>query len=170
MGQFDSVMTLGVKPVGAVEAIEGAGYPKYLEGTEGIENVGSIEQPNLEKIASLDPDLILSSELRHEAVYEQLSEIAPTVFTETTGVTWKENFKVHAEALGRTEEAGIVKKEYQARVDEFRRAMGENPPEVSVCASWRATLASTRRRRLSGRCSRTRVCRVRRRRTWRTSR
>jgi iron complex transport system substrate-binding protein len=131
-GELDSAITLGVKPVGAVEALEGAGYPKYLEGTEGIENVGTIEQPNLEKIASLNPDLILSSKLRHEAIYDQLSQIAPTVFTETTGVTWKENFDVHAEALGRTEEAGIVKKEYQARVDEFRQAVGENPPEISV--------------------------------------
>lgn len=131
-GELDSAITLGVKPVGAVEAIEGAGYPKYLEGTEGIENVGTIEQPNLEAIAALEPDLILSSKLRHEAIYDQLSQIAPTVFTETTGVTWKENFDVHAEALGRTEEAGIVKEEYQARVDEFRQATGENPPEVSV--------------------------------------
>lgn len=131
-GELDSAITLGVKPVGSVEALEGAGYPKYLKGTEGIENVGTIEQPNLEKIAGLEPDLILSSKLRHEQIYDQLSEIAPTVFTESTGVTWKENFDVHAEALGRTEEAGKVKEEYQARVDEFRRAIGENPPEVSV--------------------------------------
>ncbi len=131
-GELDSAMTLGVTPVGAVEAVERLGYPSYLDGTDEIENVGTIEQPNLEKIASLDPDLILSSKLRHEAIYGQLSKIAPTVFTESTGVTWKENFEVHAEALGRTEEAGTVKKEYQARVDEFGQAIGDNPPEVSV--------------------------------------
>jgi iron complex transport system substrate-binding protein len=131
-GELDSAMTLGIKPVGAVEAIEGAGYPSYLEGTEGIENVGTIEQPNLEKIASLEPDLILSSKLRHEQIYDQLSQIAPTVFTETTGVTWKENFELHAEALDRVEDGEIVKEEYQARVDEFSQAIGDNPPEVSV--------------------------------------
>ena len=131
-GELDSAMTLGVTPVGAVEAVEGAGYPRYLEGTGGIENVGTIEQPNLEAIAALEPDLILSSKLRHEAIYDQLSQVAPTVFTETTGVTWKENFDVHAEALGRTEEAARVKDEYGARVDEFRQSVGENPPEVSV--------------------------------------
>jgi iron complex transport system substrate-binding protein len=131
-GELDSAMTLGVKPVGAVEAIESSGYPKYLERTEGIENVGTIEQPNLEAIAALEPDLILSSKLRHEQIYDQLSQIAPTVFTESTGVTWKENFDVHAEALGRTEEAERVKEEYRARVDEFKQKVGENPPEVSV--------------------------------------
>jgi iron complex transport system substrate-binding protein len=131
-GELDSAMTLGIKPVGAVEAIEGGGYPSYLEGTEEIENVGTTEQPNLETIATLEPDLILSSKLRHEAIYDELSQIAPTVFTETTGVTWKENFEVHAEALNRAEEGDMVEKEYQARIDEFRQAMGDNPPEVSV--------------------------------------
>ena len=131
-GELDSAMTLGIKPVGAVEAVEGLGYPSYLEGTEEIENVGTIEEPNLEKIAALDPDLILSSKLRHEQIYDQLSQIAPTVFTETTGVTWKENFEVHAKALNRVEEGNIIEKEYQDRVDQFERAIGENPPAVSV--------------------------------------
>jgi iron complex transport system substrate-binding protein len=131
-GELDSAMTLGVTPVGSVEAVEGLGYPSYLEGTEEIENVGTIEQPNLEKIASLEPDLILSSNLRHEKIYDQLSQIAPTVFTETTGVTWKENFDVHAKALGKTEEAEQVEKDYQSRMEEFQKAMGENPPTVSV--------------------------------------
>ena len=124
-GELDSAMTLGVKPVGAVEAVEGAGYPAYLEGTGGIENVGTIEQPNLEAIAALEPDLILSSKLRHEAIYDQLEQIAPTVFTETTGVTWKENFEKHAEALNRQEEAERARSEYKGRVDEFRAEMGE---------------------------------------------
>jgi len=131
-GELDSAMTLGVKPVGSVEAVEGLGYPSYLEGTQGIENVGTIEQPNLEKIATLEPDLILSSKLRHEQIYEQLSEIAPTVFTETTGVTWKENFEVHAEALNRTGEADKVKEEYQNHIDEFQQAIGEQLDETEV--------------------------------------
>jgi iron complex transport system substrate-binding protein len=131
-GELESTMTLGVKPVGAVEAIPGEGFPSYLEETEEIENVGTIEEPNLERIAALEPDLILSSKLRHEQIYDQLSQIAPTVFTETTGVTWKENFEVHAKALGRIGEARTVKKEYQARTDEFKQPMGDNPPEVSV--------------------------------------
>ncbi len=131
-GELDSAMTLGVSPVGSVEAVDGLGYPSYLEGTDGIENVGTIEQPNLEKIAALEPDLILSSKLRHEKIHDQLSEIAPTVFTETTGVTWKENFDLHAEALNKTDEAEQVKEEYQERIDEFENAVGEDPPEVSV--------------------------------------
>lgn len=130
--ELDSAMTLGVTPVGAVEAVEGLGYPDYLEGTEEIENVGTIEQPNLEKIATLEPDLILSSSLRHEQIYSQLSEIAPTVFTESTGAPWRENFEKHAEALGEQEEAEQVVAEYESRLEEFKNEVEEPRPETSI--------------------------------------
>lgn len=133
-GELDSVTSLGVTPVGSVEAVEGLGLPSYLRGTGGIENVGTIEEPNLEKIATLEPDLILSSKLRHGRIYDQLSRIAPTVFTETTGVTWKRNFEKHAEAMNRTGEAERVMDGYKDRLGEFGSAMGNRlgGTEVSV--------------------------------------
>ncbi|MQA86696.1 MAG: ABC transporter substrate-binding protein [Streptosporangiales bacterium] len=132
-GELDSAIALGVKPVGAVEAVPGAGFPDYLaEQTRGVQIVGSIEQPNLEKIAALQPDLILSSKLRHEAIYDQLSQIAPTVFTEEVGVTWKANFRLHAEALGRSEQAQRLMKEYEQKVAAFREAMGERLDGTTV--------------------------------------
>lgn len=131
-GELDNAMTLGVKPVGAVEAIPGEGFPAYLEGTEGIENVGTIEQPNLERIAALQPDLILSSKLRHEAIYDRLSEIAPTVFAETTGVTWKENFDLHAEALGKEDAAEAVKDQYQKSIEAFQDTLGDRLDETEI--------------------------------------
>jgi len=131
-GELDSAMSLGVTPVGSVEAVEGLGFPSYLEETGGIEDVGTIEEPSLEKIATLEPDLILSSKLRHEQIYDQLSQIAPTVFTETTGVTWKENFMKHAEAMNRTGEAKRIMAGYRNRLDGFRREMGGRLGETEV--------------------------------------
>lgn len=131
-GELDSAMTLGVVPVGSVEAVEGLGFPSYLQGTKSIENVGTIEQPNLEKIAALEPDLILSSKLRHEKIYDRLTQIAPTVFTETVGVTWKENFELHAEALNKTGKAQRVEKAYRGRIEEFKRAMGDELEQTEV--------------------------------------
>lgn len=131
-GELDTAITLGIKPVGAVEAVAGMGFPSYLENTESIENVGTIEEPNLERIAALEPDLILSNTLRHERIYDQLSQIAPTVFGESTGVTWKQNFDLYARALNRTGKAGQVKGAYERRMEEFGQAVGDDPPEVSV--------------------------------------
>jgi iron complex transport system substrate-binding protein len=137
-GELDSAIALGVKPVGAVEAIAGAGFPEYLaDEVEGVEKVGTIEQPSVEAIAALRPDLILSSKLRHEAIYDQLSQIAPTVFSEEVGVAWKENFDLHAQALGRSEEAERLTREYQDKVDALRQALGGKVAntEVSVVRS-----------------------------------
>ena len=137
-GELDSVVALGLEPVGAVEAIAGEGLPKYLgDAVQGIELVGTIEQPSVEKIAALRPDLILSSKIRHEAIYDQLSKVAPTVFTEDVGVTWKENFALHAEALGRTEEADRLQAAYDTKAKELGEALGAEraDTEVSVVRS-----------------------------------
>lgn len=63
--------------------------------------VGTIEEPNLEAIAALEPDLVISSKVRHEQIYDELSAIAPTVFAENAGATWKENVLLYGEAVGR---------------------------------------------------------------------
>ncbi len=135
-GELDSAVALDVKPVGAVEAIAGTGFPEYLaEEVEGVEKVGTIEQPNIEAIAALEPDLILSSEIRHEAIYDQLSRIAPTVFTEEVGVTWKENFQKHAEALGMSDKAEQLQAEYDESVSSLQESLGDDAPTVSVVRS-----------------------------------
>lgn len=132
-GELDSALALGVKPVGAVSATQGGSFPSYLaDRTEGITNVGTIQQPNLEAIIALKPDLILSSKLRHEAIYPQLSQIAPTVFTEAVGVVWKENLKLHAEALGKTAEAQKLMDDYTARLDEFKAKLGDRLANTKV--------------------------------------
>lgn len=132
-GELDSALALGVKPVGAVSAFPDGELPSYLEGmTEGIEVVGTITEPNLEAILALNPDLILSSKVRHEEIYDELSAIAPTVFAETVGVVWKENFLLNAEALGKQADARALLEAYEARLEELRAALGDQPPAVSV--------------------------------------
>ncbi|MDX6556923.1 MAG: iron-siderophore transport system substrate-binding protein [Miltoncostaeaceae bacterium] len=132
-GELDSAIALGVTPVGAVEAIPGEGFSDYLaDAAKEIEIVGSIDQPDLEAIAALEPDLILSSKVRHEAIYDQLAAIAPTVFTEDIGVAWKENFPLHAEALGRVEEGEELTTEYEADVAAFKADMGDRLADTHV--------------------------------------
>ena len=131
-GELDGALSLGVEPVGAVEALPGLGLPAYLaEMTGGVELVGTISEPNLEVILGLQPDLILSSNLRHEAIYDQLSEIAPAVFTETVGVAWKDNLEVYAEALGRQEVLDLRMGEYQAQLETVRSS-ADTSQEVSI--------------------------------------
>lgn len=127
LGELDSAVALGVKPVGAVKAPVEDGLLSYLSAqSEGIELVGEIGEPNLEQIAALQPDLILGSDIRVKDFYDELSAIAPTVFTETVGVTWKENFEVHAEALGREDLAASLMEAYEQRVEEVGAAVADD--------------------------------------------
>ncbi len=132
-GELDSAVALGVKPVGAVEPIARAGFPAYLADTmNGVKIVGTIEQPNIEAIVALKPDLILSSKLRHEAIYDQLSRIAPTVFTEEVGVAWKKNFALHGQALGKADDARRLQAEYETKARELGNALGEKRARTAV--------------------------------------
>jgi iron complex transport system substrate-binding protein len=132
LGELDSAVALGVTPVGAVKAPVDSGLLSYLEPQlEDVQLVGEIGEPDLEAIAALEPDLILGSDVRVKDFYDELSAIAPTVFSETVGVAWKENFSLHAQALGREEEAEELLSAYEARAQE----VGEKIPddtEVSI--------------------------------------
>ncbi|WP_329208584.1 iron-siderophore ABC transporter substrate-binding protein [Streptomyces sp. NBC_00683] len=124
--ELDSALTLGVKPVGATHADVESGFLDYLseDQVSGIEDVGEMMTPNLEAIAALEPDLILTSKIRHGDKYAELTAIAPTVMTENTGYPWKANFQVHADALGRKAEARKVTAAYAAHTAEVTRALG----------------------------------------------
>ena len=82
------------------------GFPPYLgDAVDDTEDVGPLETPDLEAIAALEPDLIVSATVRHDALYDELSQIAPTVFVKTTGPQWRENVTFLGEALGAEDEA-----------------------------------------------------------------
>jgi iron complex transport system substrate-binding protein len=105
---LDACFALGVTPVGATTGVADAPWPSYLgEGTAGITNVGDIAEPNLEEIAALEPDLIVSLQFRHEAIYEQLSGIAPTVLSPYDSEGWRDGFLVSA-GLGESVETTTV--------------------------------------------------------------
>jgi iron complex transport system substrate-binding protein len=125
-GELDSVLALGVTPVGAVAADLASGLQSYLGArTRDVQVVGTIAAPNLEAIAALRPDLILSSKVRHEDIYSSLSTIAPTVFAERVGVAWKDNLRLAAQALGKTDEAERVLDDYQQAAQETGKRFGD---------------------------------------------
>lgn len=78
---IDHLLTIGEKPYGVnTEVRYGGDYLPYLAGMlEGVATVGSADNPNLEAIALLEPDVILIESRTAENTYEQLNQIAPTV-------------------------------------------------------------------------------------------
>ena len=115
---IDAALLLEADLVGYVQYRQdpNAPFAPYLgdvkEATKDSVNVGTLAEPNLEKILELEPDLIVSAKVRHEALYPQLSKIAPTIFSVSTGPTWKENVVFLGEALGKKAKAEELVKAY----------------------------------------------------------
>ncbi|WP_415975460.1 ABC transporter substrate-binding protein [Rhodococcus sp. 077-4] len=112
-GQLDAALTLGVIPTGAaygdgadlVPDYIGFSFPQYADQLTQLVDVGNRQEVDIEAIAAIQPDLILANETGSGDIYPTLSAIAPTVLTEGTGVNWKQDFLLLADALGRTEQA-----------------------------------------------------------------
>lgn len=116
------------------------GLPDYLAAdaaryAKNAKPVGELASPNLEELATIGPDLIVSAKVRHEQIYDKLSKIGPTVFSVTTGPTWKDNIRLLGRALGKEDLANKKIADYEARakkVGDAIRAKAEHNPSISL--------------------------------------
>lgn len=137
LGGLDNVLALGIKPIAATTMLYNS-YPIYLKNyTPEIQKIGLNGSPNLEKILYLKPDLILG--LSWDAsLYEQLSQIAPTVLADADSTKWKEWLTKFAEALGQTSKAEKLLQDYENRIKTLRQQMGDRlfHTKVSLVNFW----------------------------------
>lgn len=126
----EALLAVGIKPVGAVRSWLGdPWYDHIAEQMEGVEVVGEESAVNLELIAALQPDLIIGNKTRQEKIYEQLSAIAPTVFSERLRGDWKINFAVYTEAVGKRVEGENVLARFDAKLAALSKALGDRKAE-----------------------------------------
>jgi len=76
----ETLLVLDVPPVGVAAPDE---YRRYVGTRAGqldrTTSVGRRQEPSLERIAQLEPDLIVGAVFRHGAIRDRLTEIAPTL-------------------------------------------------------------------------------------------
>lgn len=97
-GTLDTLDKLGIEVTGVPQ---GSSIPTYLEKYDGedYQNVGSLKEPDFEKLAQIDPDLIIISG-RQSSLYDQLSELAPTVYLGVDTTRYMESFKENLATIG----------------------------------------------------------------------
>lgn len=94
---------LGVVPAGIADDNQRQRIELLLGKSIDYASVGTRLEPNLELVSTLAPDLIIADEVRHAAIYGQLSAIAPTIVLnswEGDYRTIKESVATIADALG----------------------------------------------------------------------
>ncbi|WP_375642316.1 siderophore ABC transporter substrate-binding protein [Bartonella sp. CM100XJJH] len=107
LASLDNMNRLGIK---AVIGIPEGQKPSYLQQFDDAkyERIGTVFEPDYEKIATLQPDLIIISS-RTQAKYKDLSKIAPTidltVENENSLADIKRNVSILGKIFGKTQEA-----------------------------------------------------------------
>lgn len=138
MGILDALDLLGVD----VAAVPQNNIPDYLskyEDENKYVNVGTLKEPDFEAIFGVEPDLIIISSRQAEA-YEELSEIAPTVYMaiDTTNfvASFKENMELVGKIFDKEEEIKEEVTKIEDRIAELHEiATSENIEGLIVMAS-----------------------------------
>ncbi|GFZ94827.1 ferrichrome ABC transporter substrate-binding protein [Paenibacillus marchantiophytorum] len=153
----EELLALGIQPVGVADI---AGYKKWIsakpELAANVQDVGTRQEPSLELITSLKPDLIIAAGNRVKNNYEQLSAIAPTLvfdqYLEDTSknqyAEMESHFKVIADIVGKKTEADVVladlNKSYEAAKTKLQAAGKAGTDYVLVSASSNQNAVSLR--------------------------
>ncbi|MBE6050739.1 MAG: ferrichrome ABC transporter substrate-binding protein [Clostridium sp.] len=142
-GSSDILSILGYKVIGTAnsDAYDYTKFPSYLEDTlKGAEILGYSYQDEMdvEAIMNLKPDLIIMS-TRQEKMYDQLSDIAPTVMVELAALNWKDDIKVLADVLNKQDVANTWLAEYEAKSkaagEKIKKEFGEDTSYLSFLVS-----------------------------------
>ncbi|EEM17074.1 YfiY (ABC transport system substrate-binding protein) [Bacillus pseudomycoides DSM 12442] len=122
----EALLAVGVTPVGSTKPRAGEEwYPHLAKELKDTKVVGTERDVNLEAIMKLKPDLIIGNKMRHEKVYEQLKEIAPTVYAEALRGDWKENFTLYTKAVNKEKEGQKALDDYKKRIEAIKEKLGD---------------------------------------------
>src|SRR5690625_886241 len=98
MGSLDTLDKLGIEVTGVPQS----SMPSYLDKYTGdeYENVGGLKEPDFEKIAEIDPDLIIISG-RQSDLYDQFTEITDsTIYLGVDATRYMDSFEENMHVLG----------------------------------------------------------------------
>jgi iron complex transport system substrate-binding protein len=113
------LLALGVKPIGTGQAFIEKGL--FVEELKGAEPIG--DEPSVEKVLELQPDLIIVHNFVPDEIVEQLTKIAPTVVMPFNDRGPVERLHMFAELLGKEKEAESFLRKYEERAAEAKRSL-----------------------------------------------
>lgn len=130
---LDSLNKMEVEVIGLPKS----NLPSYLESysDEKYEDVGTLFEPDFEKIFELDPDLILISG-RQQELYSEFAEIAPTVFLTVDNQDYigslSKNLNTLGEIFGKEEFVGKEIESINDRISELKNKVEESGKNALV--------------------------------------
>ena len=128
---LDSLDLMGIDIIGLPKST----IPEYLSKyrDERYEDVGTLFEPDFEKIYELNPDVIFISD-RQVEVYEELNEIAPTVYFQVDGGKYMESITNNLIILGNIFDKEEFVEEELSKINSAMAAIRDRVTEMGANA------------------------------------
>lgn len=121
-GMLDTLDHFGIDVVGLPQMA----VPSYLEKytSDEYENLGSLKEPDFEKIDQIRPDIIIISS-RQAELYDELSKLGPVVYVGLDYANYIESFKENLNMIGQIFDIEDQVNEEIAKLDERINGINE---------------------------------------------
>ncbi|MFJ3846559.1 ABC transporter substrate-binding protein [Streptomyces albidoflavus] len=119
----ESLLTLGVEPVGVADVKGYQAYDTAAPLPDGVKDIGTRGEPSVDTVAGLKPDLVVATTDLSDAAVKQLSKVAPVVVVKSADASRQidqmtDNVKLIAEATG-------TEKKAESEIASFREALAD---------------------------------------------
>lgn len=110
-GFIDTLHDLGIKPAAAAD--------DRAERNDGSPSVGLPSHPDLKKITSLKPDLIIADSSLHKGIYHELTKIAPTIALQNEAADYQDAVDAALTIEKAVGKDGIIEKQLSAQEEKL---------------------------------------------------
>ncbi|WP_338497950.1 iron-siderophore ABC transporter substrate-binding protein [Streptomyces sp. SJL17-4] len=126
----EHLIELGVDPVGVSDVKGYKTWDTAVPLKNEPKDIGTRGEPSMETVAALKPDLILATSDLPPAAVKQLRKIAPVLEVKAADAAdpigrMTENLDLIAKATGTTDKATELKKQFEAKLDEGKKALAD---------------------------------------------
>lgn len=120
-GEIEMLVTLGVMPVGAADTKGYATWATAAPLDASVKDVGTRQEPSVDSIVALQPDLVVMEAERDAALVEQLAKFVPVVVTKGSDASanlksMRDDLTMIATAVGKTDVATKVLSDFDAHL------------------------------------------------------
>ncbi|MEW4371616.1 ABC transporter substrate-binding protein [Paenibacillus kandeliae] len=136
----NDLLALGIQPVGSVIGGDVKDFlPHVADRLQGTTKLGKADDPDMEALLALNPDVIYIDESISGKDLAKFEEIAPTISINMDEGTWQDHLKKIAGHMGLTDKADAFIKEYTQKANEvstlIHSKLGDNAKVMAIRAT-----------------------------------
>ncbi|WP_433269178.1 ABC transporter substrate-binding protein [Actinosynnema sp. CS-041913] len=126
--ETETLAALGVMPVGVADAAGYKTWDSVAPLDDSVKDVGKRNEPSVDAIVALSPDVIIMASGRDTTLVSQLEKYVPVVVTQASDATrnldrLREDTKLIAKAVGKSAEGDKLLSDMDAKLAEGRKAV-----------------------------------------------